>query len=1092
MKGIATWFARNSVAANLLMLLIVAAGIFTITTVRKEIFPEMATDIISVTVPYPGATPEEVEEGVCVRIEEAIQGLDGVKKITSSAAEGAGTVLVEVLEGFNSRELLDDVKSRVDAIDTFPENIENPVIREVTPRNQVLYVALSGEAPELTLKRLGEQLRDELLTLPNVTVVELTNTRPYEVSIEVSETTLLRHGLTFNDVAEAVRRNSLDLPGGSVKTEGGEILLRTKGQAYVGEDFAGIPLISRVDGSRILLKDVAQVVDGFAETDQAARFNGKPAVLVQVFRVGDQNVLELAAAVKEHVASMRGRMPAGIELTIWQDNSLYLQQRMELLIRNGYNGLLLVFLVLALFLKFRLAIWVSLGIPISFLGAIWLMPVFDVSVNMLSLFAFIVVLGIVVDDAIVVAESIHTEHENGVEGVEGAIRGTHKVLVPVIFAVLTTVAAFTPLMMVPGYTGKFWRVIPLIIIPTLVFSLIESLMVLPSHLSHEKIASGRPRGIFAFWIRFQEFFAKGIMWVARRLYQPTLLMAMRHRYTTVALAVAMLLITAGAVGAGWVKLVFMPNVEADYVVAMVTMPLGTPVSKTEEAVRQIESAALQLREELDGNRSPDEASNFKQMLTSVGEQPFAVIQGKNNGQALASASGAHLGEVNIELATSELRTVSSEHVMRRWRELAGPVAGAVQLTYTASLFSAGDDVNIQLSGPDMRALRAASEELRQRLAQYPGVSSIADSFRSGKEEVKLRIKPQAEQLGLSMSDLARQVRQAFYGEEAQRIQRGRDELKVMVRYPEQERRSLASLEQMRIRTPNGAEVPFSQVADANVGRGFSTITRVDRNRTINVTADVDEAAANANDILTDVTTNVMPGLLARYPGLRYSLEGTQREQQQSVDALGKGFLFSLLVIYALMAIPFKSYIQPVIVLSAVPFGLVGAVAGHLLMGMDLSVLSLCGMVALTGVVVNDSLVLVDFINRKVREEGATVLEAVSNAGVERFRPIMLTSLTTFAGLTPLLLETSVQAQFLIPMAISLAFGVLFATFITLGIVPAGYLILEDMLRIPAVLRGWLRLPASGRKEPAKPEDWAPTPSPRPSPTLDPASEDVAG
>jgi multidrug efflux pump subunit AcrB len=485
------------------------------------------------------------------------------------------------------------------------------------------------------------------------------------------------------------------------------------------------------------------------------------------------------------------------------------------------------------------------------------------------------------------------------------------------------------------------------------------------------------------------------------------------------------------------------------------------------------------------------------MLTSIGEQPFAVIQGRNNGQALASASGSHLGEVNIELASGEARTISSEEVMRRWRDLAGTIPGAVQLTYTASLFSAGEDINIQLSGPNMQVLTIASEELRARLAEYPGVSSIADSFRTGKEEVKLRIKPQAELLGLSMADLARQVRHAFYGEEAQRIQRGRDEVKVMVRYPEEERRSLGNLEQMRIRTPAGAEVPFSQVADADVGRGFSTITRVDHRRTINVTADVDDATANATEIINSVTANVMPDILQRYPGIRYSLEGTQREQQESIEALGKGFVFALLVIYALMAIPFRSYTQPLIVLSAVPFGLVGAVAGHLIMGMDLSVLSLCGMVALTGVVVNDSLVLVDFINRRVRNEGATLLDAVSGAGVARFRPIMLTSLTTFAGLTPLLLETSVQAQFLIPMAISLAFGVIFATFITLGIVPAGYLILDDLTKLPGVVRVWIRrIWGAGESAPAeediRPESWAPRPVANPGPSWRPAREEGGG
>jgi multidrug efflux pump subunit AcrB len=553
-------------------------------------------------------------------------------------------------------------------------------------------------------------------------------------------------------------------------------------------------------------------------------------------------------------------------------------------------------------------------------------------------------------------------------------------------------------------------------------------------------------------------------------------------------------VTVGFVGAGYVKLVFMPNVEADYVVAMVTMPLGTPVEKTREAVGQIESAALQLREQLDKERPPDRPSTFKQMLTSIGEQPFAVIQGRNNGQALASASGSHLGEVNIELASGDDRSLSSEEVMRRWRDLAGNIPGAVQLTYTASLFSAGEDINIQLTGPDMQALIMASEELRERLAEYPGVSGIADSFRTGKEEVKLRLKPQAELLGLSMADLARQVRQAFYGEEAQRIQRGRDEVKVMVRYPEAERRSLGNLEQMRIRTPSGAEVPFSQVAVADVGRGFSTITRVDRRRAISVTADVDAATANATEIVDSVTANILPGILQRYPGMRYTLEGTQREQQETLESLAQGFVFALIVIYALMAIPFKSYVQPIIVLTAVPFGLVGAVAGHLLMGMDLSVLSMCGMVALTGVVVNDSLVLVDFINRRVREEGATLMDAVSSAGVARFRPIMLTSLTTFAGLTPLLLETSVQAQFLIPMAISLAFGVVFATVITLGIVPASYLILDDMMKLPALVWGWvLRMWGAKKTAPAnediRPESWAPKPVAHPGPSWRPAGEE---
>ncbi len=1052
MKQAVAWFAENSVAANLLMVMILVGGFLTIPNIKKEIFPEMSVDMISINVPYLGAGPEEVEEGVSVRVEEALQGLEGIKKITSRSVEGMSIVLVEVNPSYDTRELLDDVKSRVDSIDTFPGETERPVIQDLILRRQVINVSVSGDADEITLKRLGERVRNEIEALPEITNVELANARPYEISIEISENSLRRHGLTFDYVANAVRRSSLDMPGGSVKTESGEILLRTKGQAYTGEEFEKLALLTRLDGTRLTVGDVATVVDGFAETDQWARFNGKPGVSIQVYEVGDQSAIEVSDAVHRYVAEEQPRMPEGITLVTWMDQSKFLSGRMDLLLRNALSGLILLFIILVLFLKIRLALWVTVGIPVSFLGALAMMPMLDISINMLSLFAFIVVLGIVVDDAIVVGESIYTRYQAGEPHLKGAVRGAYQVMVPVIFAVLTSVAAFTPLMFVPGFSGKFWRIIPLIVIPVLLFSLIESLLILPAHLSHLNLAAEKPgkSWLVARWDRFQNFFSSGLESFAGNTYRRSLEIALRWRYLTLSIAISTLLIVAGIVGAGWVKLVFMPNVESDYVIADLSMPLGVPAKATERAALQIENAALQLQKQIDaeGNHSEEDISIFQQILTSVGEQPFLAQMRQNSGAAGGVNTSSHLAEITIELAPSEQRIMDmdSEQVARRWRELTGPVPDAVELTFTASLFVMGEAINIQLTGPDMEELRQVSEELQTKLADYNGVYNIADSFREGKAEVKLSIKPAAEQLGVTLSELARQVRQGFYGEEAQRIQRGRDDVRVMVRYPAEDRRSLGNLEDMRVRTPEGAEVPFSSVAEADMGRGYATIKRVNRQRAINVTADVDSAIANENEVIAAIKSTTLPELLKDHPRVFYTLEGVQNEQRETTEALSKGFVFALLGIYMLMAIPFKSYIQPLIVLAAVPFGLVGAVWGHMIMRMDLSVLSLLGMVALTGVVVNDSLILVDYVNHNVRA-GVPLFEAIRTAGVRRFRPILLTSLTTFAGLTPLLFEKSVQAQFLIPMAVSLGFGVLFSTLITLAIVPCSYAILEDVRKV---------------------------------------------
>ena len=692
MSRLLEWFAENSVAANLIMILIIAGGLLTLSDIKQEVFPEFSSDLITVSVPYLGAAPEEVEGGVCVRIEEEVQSLEGIKRITSRASEGIGTVTLELYPGTDVRKLLDDVKARVDAIDTFPEETEKPVIKELLNRRQVINIGISGDTDERTLKVLSEQIREDILLLPGITQAEAANVRPYEISIEVSEQALRRFDLTFDEVAQAIRRSSIDLPGGSIKTEGGEVLLRTKGQAYTGREFEGLILRTRPDGTRVLVSDVARVVDGFAETDQSARFDGKPAALVQVFRVGDENAIQVATAVKEYVEEARQRMPEGIRLTIWSDDSEVLESRLDLLYANGRSGLILVFLLLALFLRFRLAFWVALGIPISFLGAIWLMPAFDVSVNMISLFAFILVIGIVVDDAIVVGESIFSEYEKGNTGMKAAIAGVKAVAVPVIFAVLTTVAAFWPLLVVEGGIGKIMRFIPVIVILTLLFSLLESLFILPSHLSHLKGSREKPAaGWKGTWSRFQSKFNAAFRRFVDRAYRPSLEFGLKYRYIAASVFILLLFITIGVIGGGWIKFVFLPRIDADNVVARLTMPLGTPVETTSKAVKRLEDAALRLEEEFSLGRPI-----IRHILTSVGEQPsLNRAQGPNPASGLFS--GSHLGEIDIELIPSEERKLGSTVIANRWRELTGAIPGAAELSFSSSLFTAGAPIFIQLA-----------------------------------------------------------------------------------------------------------------------------------------------------------------------------------------------------------------------------------------------------------------------------------------------------------------------------------------------------------------------------------------------------------
>ena len=1036
------WFVGNPVAANLLMGLILIAGITSLSNIQQKTMPDIEVELIQISVEYPGAAPEEVETGVCIRIEEEISGIEGIDRLSSRATEGACGVSAELLTGYPIDRALAEIKNAVDSIDTFPEDAETPIVSHFQARHNELQIAISGRATERALKVHGEHLRDAITSNTDATQVELANVREDEIAIEVSEQALRRHGLTFSQVVEAVRGSSIDLPGGSLKTRAGEILLRAKGQAYRGTEFEQIVVMTRPDGTRVLLRDVADVIDGFEEDPRYAEFDGEPAVLVQIYRVGDQKVLELVDQVKIFVAGFALTLPEGLTATIWRDGSAYLRDRLDVLVRNGFGGFALVFVVLALFLRLRLAFWVAIGVPISVMGALALFPVFSISIDVLTLFAFILVLGILVDDAIVVGENVHTHRSREPDPVVAAIRGAQEVAAPVIFGVLTTVAAFMPMILSPGPTGQMFGTIGLVVTFCLFFSLIESQLVLPSHLAHHMSAverPARPGSIGDRWKRLQTLTSESLTKLARAYYRPALGVALEWRYATVASAISLLLVVFGVLASGRIPFSFFPKIEGDYISATVTLAHGTPVETTAAAVRALEDAALRVKADLDDEYGLAKGSSILHILTSVGEQPS--LQSSPNPRA--ANHGSHLGQVAVELAGGNERAISAREIVDRWRAATPEIADVEQLSFISDYIAVGAPIDVELRSADVHQLIEAADRLKLEIASYPGVFDVSDSFREGKEELEIAILPSAEALGLTLEDVARQVRQAFYGEEVQRIQRGRDDVKVTVRYPASERRSLADLDNMRIRTTAGGEVPFYSVATAERGRGYASINRTNRQRVINVTADVDITQANANQILAAVESAVMPSLLADYPGLAYGLEGEQREQREGLGDLLRSYVVALAVIYTLLAIPLRSYAQPLIIMAVIPFGLVGAIAGHVIMGLEFSMMSIFGVVALSGVVVNSSLVLVHNVNAR-RKEGAEKLEAVVAAGVARFRPIVLTSLTTFAGLVPLLLERRLGARFLIPMGTSLAFGVVFATVISLLLVPSAYLILEDL------------------------------------------------
>lgn len=1046
-KGPIAWMAGNSVAANLLMAVLLIGGLYMGFSIKQEVFPEFDLGIISISVVYPGASPEEVESGILTAVEDAIQDLEGIAEINSSASEGVASVSIEALDGTNINRLWQEIKSAVDRIGTFPDEAEDPQVVIAARKREVLRLALFGDATETTMRSLADQVRDELLAdVPTkkakgliqkwfgkeqtrITQVSLEGVRDREIHVEIPWETLRRYGLTLADVAQRISKASVELGGGSINTLGGDILLRVKDRKDWAFQYAKLPVIQLPDGGRVVLEDIAEITEGFEQSSTWASYNGKRAVIIEVYRVGDQTPVEVADAGKKIVKQINQSLPEGLELVVLRDLSKIFDQRATLLLRNAYLGLGLVFIFLALFLEIRLAFWVSLGIPISFLGSFIFLAPTHFSINMVSMFAFIVTLGIVVDDAVVVGENVYHYRREGLSFFEAAVKGTKSIAMPVVFSVITNMVAFVPLIFVPGFMGKVFKTIPFVVIAVFAVSLIESLYILPAHLGHR---SPRPLIFPLNWIeKWQSAFSRFFERAVKVGYGGLLSVFLYYRYAVVALGMALLATTLAFVSSGRMGMELFPKVESDYAFCEVMMPYGTPES---------------------------ELSRVEQKLVSTAK----TVARENGGSDLVIGIFSQVRDnrirVRMFLTDPEVRPMSTSDVTTIWREKTGAVQGIETISFESDRGGPGSGKNltVSLSHRNIGMLERAGEDLAQSLSRYPIVHDIDDGSARGKEQLDISISEAGKRMGLTSRDIANQIRNAFQGVSAVKNQRGSSEVTVKVRLPEDQRMSRTTLDQLVLQSPQG-EILLKDAVTTVRGRAYTSINRENGRRRISVSANV-RPRHQAQNVLEDMKKDMLPDLVSKYPGLSYSFRGRQADIQESLDALYKGLGLALVCVFALLAIPFRSYLQPLIIMFCIPFGMIGAIAGHLIMGYSLSVMSLFGVVAMSGVVINDSLVLIDFANRRLRE-GEKPKKAVHMAGIQRFRPILLTTLTTCGGLAPIILETSRQAKFMIPMAISLGFGILFATLITLVMVPCLYLILEDMKMVFYIIIH-LRLPES--------------------------------
>jgi multidrug efflux pump subunit AcrB len=1025
------------VAANLLMLFIIVAGAISASTISKDMFPRTDRNIVQVSAVYPGAAPVEVEKGVILPIESALQGLSGIKEMRSKASRDVASIELDIEPSQDINEVMARIEDRISSILNFPDDLEKPSVSKFEDISWVTGVAVSGPLDEFQRKELGQEIRDELLELSQVKKVILWGVDDYEISIEVKEQRLRELNMTLAEVAKAVRESSLDLPAGMIRSDSGNILVRTEGKAYSGEQFENLVLRSYADGSQLLISDVATVRDTFQESSTFVHFDKESAVTLGIFSLEDQNLLAIDEAVKSYIEKKSETLVDGLTIEQFEPLSFHLRGRLDMMLSNLAMGAILVAVVLTLFLNVQVGFWVLLGIPVSFLGAFWLMPInpYPVTVNVLSLFAFIMVLGIVVDDAIVIGESIYTEAQqkaakvlgndkNGVftARIEDVIEGAKKVAIPSTIGVLTTMAAFAPMLFIGGVVAGFQEAIAVVVILCLIFSLIESKLILPAHLVGMKIG-GVSQSRFKFIGKMQAQVDKALKHFIANKYQPALAYCLKRRYLTVSFFLGLLIIAGGAVNSGIAKFEFFPNVPSDTVRAEVIVYDGTSASSMADILTTIEGAAYRVDESY-RQQYPEGKGLVKHLLFYAG----------------SDTSGTFI----VSLVPSEDRLISSLTFEKLWREEVGQLPNVRKQRYFASTNAGGGaKINFQLSGSNPEQLLQASDLLQNKLAQYNGVFDIYNSQGTGGREIQISLKPYASQIGISLADVGRQVRQAFYGEEVQRIQRGVDRVKVMVRYPKDERDSVASLENLLIRTKSGQAIQIGQVADIKLGQGLSTISRTDRKRTVDVTADVDSSKVQTGTVVSDITDNFIPKLLEQYPQVEFDLGGSTKEENTLIMRTMIGFAAALFLIYGLLAVPLRSYVQPLVIMSVIPFGFIGAVIGHILFGISLNMLSILGLVALAGVVVNDSLILVEFINRR-QGAGETMDDSIMSAGKQRFRAIVLTTLTTFVGLLPMLFETSMQAQFVIPMAISLSFGIVFATTMTLILVPCCYRIVYDL------------------------------------------------
>lgn len=1023
----------HPVAAKILMLALLGGGLFVVPRMRTEVFPEFELDVVNVSLPYPGASPEEVETGVLQAVEEAVRGLDGVKKVTSVAIEGQGSVRIELVEGSNGERARGDIESAINRIGSFPRDAERAVVTLLVNRRQVISLVLSGRVGEDALRGIAERARADLVGIPGITQVDLLGARRPEVRVEVPERALRQSGLTLERVAREIAATSVDVPAGALRTVNGDILVRTKEKRVTAADFATVPVLAGA-GVAVSVDDVGDVKETYEDQDKYATFNDVPALRLQVYRTGESKPEEISTAVRAYAAGLAAELSPAVEVGIWDDQSKTLEARQDLLFEDACIGLLLIVLVMGLFLDLRVALWVAVGIPTSFLGGVLLLPLFGVSINMVSLFAFLIVSGLVVDDAIVIAENVFYHRQQGRSMREAAVLGVREVAAPVVFSVLTTMTAFVPILFVPGTSGKIFYAIPVIVISVLFVALIDTMFILPNHLAH--LSEKPSRGLVGMLVRGQAKVLGAYDWLIERTYAPVARWVVRERYITAALGVALLIASFGWIGGGHIKFTFFPKTEQDVVLASIALPFGAPVTETEAVRQRVVQAALSAAEEHGG----------RQIIVGVyADVGFSLPQRGAGGGGGGGLVGPHMSNVFVQLVPSELRSVSSADFVTTWRKKTGSVAGVDTLVFNASFGGPGSSaaINVQLAHPSIAVLEEAGQDLAARLAELDGVRDIDDGFQQGKAQFDLTLRPEARALGITATELARQVRSAFFGAEAAREQRGRDEVRVMVSLPRPERDSEHDLSTMMLRTPAGGEIPLLEAAEVERGSAYTQIRRRDGKRVADVTADVDPARANANEVLASLAKGVLPGLMQRHPGLTWTYGGERESQNETLATLRFGFSVALVAIFVLLAIPLRNLIQPAIVMSAIPFGVVGALIGHWAHGFDLSIISVMGLVALTGVVVNDSLVLVDAGNEAV-ERGMTPAQAFAWAGVRRFRPIVLNSLTAFFGLIPMIYETSPQARFLIPMALSLGYGVMFSTFTTLVLVPAFSMIVEDV------------------------------------------------